>query len=85
MRQLLTIILILAALLTSCNSKSIDEVRKVKVGMSGNELKYIMGEPYIVEVNSDDEEWYFNYCMNSRKMGIAVHIEKDRIVSFYSY
>ncbi len=80
------ILLPLLTLLMSCHTNSLEEVRRVKVGMSGTELINLLGKPNDVEVNTDDEEWYFTYDDTwTHSMRMRVKIAKDTIVSFYSY
>jgi len=85
MKKLLVLLIVLT--LSSCNYNSIDDVRKIKKGMSISDLEQVMGEPFSVEVNSDNEEWYFSYSESrlGRKDHIQVVIINDTVVDFMSY
>ena len=63
-----------------------DDVRKIKIGMSGNELKYIMGEPWDIEINNGYEEWRFTYDrgMNSATT-LRVTMVNDKLNDSMSY
>lgn len=81
-------ILIAIFLAISCGDpKTIDDARMVKVGMTTKDLKYYMGEPYEIEVNSYGEEWYFRYDggNSDHRQTMWVTIKDDKVESFYSY
>lgn len=84
MKKLLLILLTVLAM--SCNV-DVEKVKQVKVGMSTNELKYLLGEPWNVEVNNGYEEWYFTYSngMNGGNNGFKVTIQDSKVADFYSY
>ena len=44
-----------------CKENTANDVRKIKVGMSTNEVKYLLGEPRKIEIQNGYEEWYFCY------------------------
>lgn len=81
------IIFILLVCLCSCNNyKTTDDVRQVKKGISTNELKYLMGEPEKVEVNSNSEVWTFYYDSGGKYLnGLVVTIVDKKVLDFYSY
>lgn len=86
MKKLL-IVLLAVTLFTSCR-KSIEDVRKVKIGISANELKYIMGEPHTIRVQNGLEEWFYSYDSGGtfgRKNGLSVQIKSDKVTNFESY
>lgn len=84
MKKILFILLVVVTF--SCAKKNtLEDARKVKIGITTNELKYLMGEPFEVEVNSDDEDWYFTYISGSYRMGMHVTIIENKVVEFYSY
>lgn len=83
MKKLLLIITI-AIFAISC-SRSLEEVRQVKIGMSANELKYIMGDPFTIHVEPGYETWYFSYSANGYKQHLSVTMVKDTVKDFYSY
>ncbi len=83
MKKIISIIC--AIILFSCVSHDVEDVRMLKQGMSKRELKYYMGEPWLVEVDSDEEEWYFSYMYGSYKQHLAVTIIGGKIKSFYTY
>lgn len=81
----LIFILLASIFLISCN-KSIEDVRKVKKGISVNELKYIMGEPKNIEINPGNETWTFYYDGGARRLnGLVTIIKDEKVVDFYSY
>jgi len=81
----LFICLILSIVLFGCNTKGPNDVRMVKIGASISELKYIMGEPWSVEINRDTETWYFSYRSNGHNEGLHVTIKDGKVADFYSY
>jgi outer membrane protein assembly factor BamE (lipoprotein component of BamABCDE complex) len=83
MKKIFIIILIL--FLYSCASHDLKDVRMLKTGMSTKELKYYMGEPWQVEVDSDEEDWYFMYMSGDYKKYLVVTIVNRKIKSYYSY
>jgi hypothetical protein len=85
MKKLFCILLITT--LISC-TKTADDVRKIKVGMSGNELKYIMGEPSDMKIGNGKEVWRFRYSpkhFSVRDNWVSIEIVNDKIVDFTSY
>jgi len=82
MKKLLLILL--AVLVISCNP-DIEQVKKVKVGISTNELKYLLGEPFDIEIHNGYEEWYFVYSVNGHNDGFKVTVENSKVADFYSY
>ena len=79
------ILLILAFLFLSCGN-SIEDARRIEVGMTTEKLIEIMGEPRDVEINSYGEEWKFSYD-GSEKIGLEtmiVVIVDDTVKNFYS-
>ncbi len=82
MKKLLLILLAVIAI--SCNP-DVSQVKKVKVGISTNELQYLLGEPFDIEVNNGYEYWYFNYSYNGHNDGFKVTVQNSKVVDFYSY
>jgi outer membrane protein assembly factor BamE (lipoprotein component of BamABCDE complex) len=78
------LILLLAVFAISCNP-DISQVQKVKTGMSTNELKYLLGEPFDIEVHNGYEDWYFNYIYNGHNDGFMVTVQNSKVTDFYSY
>lgn len=84
MKSLILNILLLT-LFISCGP-DYKQARLVKVGMSTDDLVTIMGEPFSIEINSNNEEWYFTYRgPSSNNEGMVVRIVDKKIVNFYSY
>lgn len=86
MKKLLAVFLI-SILLVSCQ-KGFEDVRKVKVGISANELKYIMGEPRTIDVQNGSEEWSYQYSshgMLSPTNTLYVTVVNDKVTNFKSY
>lgn len=66
--------------------KSVSDARQVKVGMSGNELKYIMGEPTEIKVYPGREVWSFDYCDGNNTLErMEIVIANDKIITFTTY
>lgn len=82
MKKLLLILL--AVFVVSCNP-DVEQVRKVKNGISTNELKYLIGEPWDIEIHNGYEEWYFTYSSNGRNNGFVVTVQSSKVTDFYSY
>lgn len=79
------LILSLIFVLFSCNTKDVEDVRQVKIGMSINELKYVMGKPFAIDIQPNVENWYFTYFSDGYKQGLRVDIQNGKVVDFYSY
>lgn len=82
------LLIFVVILLLGCNSKTHEDVRKVKVGISTNDLKYIMGEPFVIRIDNGEEEWFFRYENTdffSQTNGLQVTIVNDKVTDFYSY
>ncbi len=79
------VILLVCALFLSCNSKTYEDAKKVKVGMSTNELKYIMGEPWDIEINNNYDELWFLYDSGSHRNNLKVIIVNNKVYDFESY
>lgn len=84
MKKLLTLALV-SMLLFSCKCNSVEDARKVKIGMTGNEIKYIMGEPWCVNVEPGEETWYFEYYSEGYTQRMHVTMSADKVTDFYSY
>ncbi len=82
MKKLLLILLAVIAI--SCNP-DVSQVKQVKVGISTNELQYLLGEPFDIEVNNGYECWYFTYSCNGSNDGFKVTVQNSKVVDFYSY
>ncbi len=76
--------LILCVTLFSCHTKKLEDVRKVRVGISTNELKYIMGEPFSVELTPTEEVWRFGYLSPSAQT-LRVTVVNNSVTNFVSY
>jgi outer membrane protein assembly factor BamE (lipoprotein component of BamABCDE complex) len=82
------IFILLASLLLASCQKTADDVRKVKVGISTNDLKYVMGEPHTIRVQNGLEEWFYTYQSEgffSKRSGLNVEIKNDKVTNFESY
>lgn len=81
------IFILLASLLLASCRKSTEDVRKVKIGISANELKYIMGEPHTIRVQNGLEEWFYSYSGGTfgKTNGLSVEIKSDKVTNFESY
>lgn len=71
--------------LMSCESKTLQDARQVKVGMTTRDLVYVMGEPWTVDVNDDKEDWFFTYESNGYKSHMVVYVKNNKVESFTSY
>ena len=69
----------------SCESKTLKDARQVKVGMSTQDLVYVMGDPWTVDINDDNEEWYFTYDSGGYRSHMVVYVKNNKIESFNSY
>lgn len=83
--KLIAILLSLTLLVSCVNHKSLKEARRVKVGMSTSELVGIMGEPICIDVNGDNEEWYFKYDYNNYTETMVVYVKENKIEDLSSY
>jgi outer membrane protein assembly factor BamE (lipoprotein component of BamABCDE complex) len=80
------ILFILLVSMISCNpDKTLEDARMIKLGMSSKELKYVMGEPFLVRIGPNKEEWYFNYTSESHRVGLEVIMVHDTILNYSSY
>lgn len=62
-----------------------NDVRKIKVGMSTNEVKYLLGEPRRIEVQNGYEEWYFRYDDKIYRNTFEIIIINNKVNDFTSY
>lgn len=82
----ISIIGIASFLFFGCNvSPDIEAARQVKIGISDKELKYVMGEPWKVEVEPGKEVWYFTYHSSGYSTGMHVELVNNKVIDFYSY
>ena len=81
----LIVAFLMIVFLVSCENKTLKDARQVKVGMTTQDLVYIMGDPLTVEVNDDNEEWYFTYYSGDYKSRMVVYVKNNKIESFSSY
>ena len=83
------VFLLLAVLfLVSCNDckeNTANDVRKIKVGMSTNEVKYLLGEPKRIEIQNGYEEWYFRYESHFSVNTFEITIVNFKVIDFESY
>lgn len=83
-----TFLLCVMVLIVSCNDINIiemDKIKQVKVGISTNEMKYLLGEPYDIEINNGYEEWYFRYRVCGHKNTFNVRVQNSKVIDFQSY
>jgi len=87
MKRLVLLFLLLISLV-SCGTRDINtvsNVRKVKVGISTNELKYLLGEPKNISIETDYEKWTYTYDVNKVVINcFDVYIVNDKVESFTS-
>ncbi len=83
------VFLLLAVLfLVSCNDckeNTANDVRKIKVGMSTNEVKYLLGEPRKISIQNGYEEWYFRYEDEIYRNTFEITIVNFKVIDFESY
>lgn len=83
------VFLLLAVLFfVSCNDlkeNTGNDVRKIKVGMSTNEVKYLLGEPRRIEIQNGYEEWYFSYEGMFYRNTFEIIVINNKVNDFNSY
>ena len=83
------VFLLLAVLfLVSCNdckNNTANDVRKIKVGMSTNEVKYLLGEPKRIDIQNGYEEWYFRYEGQLSVNTFEITIINYKVIDFESF
>lgn len=71
--------------LLSC-TPTVDDARKVEVGISSDSLKALLGDPFSVEIEpGGSEEWFFTYYSGGHTQGMCVTIINNKVSDFYSY
>lgn len=68
-----------------CKENTANDVRKIKVGMSTNEVKYLLGEPRRIEIQNGYEEWYFRYEGHLSVNTFEITIVNYKVIDFESY
>lgn len=82
----IVVFLFFLLILVGCSIPDYKQARLVNIGTTTDELETIMGEPFSIEINSGDEEWFFTYSSPSgRREGMVVTIIDKKVVKFYSY
>ena len=82
----LVLLFLLVISLVSCgtrDSNTANDIRKVKVGISSNELKYLLGEPINIKIETDYEIWRFIFdvnCMVTNRFDVI--IVNNKVESF---
>ncbi len=66
-------------------TNTISDVQKIKVGMSENEVKYILGEPNDVQIENGYKELEFLYETESYRHRFNVVIVNGEVNNFESY
>lgn len=73
---------------SSCDktkTNTISDVQKIKIGMSENEVKYILGEPKDVEIENGYKELEFIYETESYRHLFNVIIVNGEVNNFQTY
>lgn len=73
---------------TSCykyKENTISDVQKIKIGMSENEVKYILGEPKDIEIENGYKELEFMYITGLNKHFFNVIIVNGEVNNFKTY
>ena len=72
--------------MTSCvKTSNIQNIQKINKGMSATEVKVILGEPILIEFNSEGNTWCYEYYSNGWPMLFKVTIKNDSVKGFDSY
>lgn len=87
-RQLLCMVLL--TLLVSCTSISgveypKDRVGEISVGMAGQEVKNILGEPYTIERYVGGEKWIWSYSSSREVHSFVVTVENGYVRSLSGF
>ena len=72
---------------SSCDgtkTNTISDIEKIKVGMSENEVKYLLGEPEDVKIQNGYKILRFNYQSKSYTNWFYIYIAKDKVYNFES-
>ena len=83
------LLLTIAFTLLSCNigykDNTANDVRKIRVGMSTNEVKYLLDEPRRIEVQNGYEEWYFRYEGKLSVNTFVITVIDNKVSDFQTY
>lgn len=84
---ILGIIFILFGFLSGFNYNTLSDAKKVRVGMPVDSLTTLLGKPFQIEVNKNNEYWHFKYnsSLDGTFNGMRVEIVKDTISDFHFY
>ena len=86
MKKIITILSII--LLISCNDvkfNTVNEIKKIKIGQSINEVKYLLGEPYNIGIENGYDLYYFRYETGNSRNTFEITFKDDIVVDFESY
>jgi len=84
MKKHILLFLVVILTLVACNKKRVEDARRIQIGQSTIEVKYLMGEPFKVQVDDDGEVWYYNYFYGDRRMRMYIKIKNGKVTSFKS-
>jgi len=84
MKKRILLFLVVILTLVACNRKRVEDARRIKIGQSIIEVKYIMGEPIEIQVDDDGEQWKYHYYCDDRMMWMTIKIKNDKVISFKS-
>jgi outer membrane protein assembly factor BamE (lipoprotein component of BamABCDE complex) len=88
MMKKIIFLFLVSLMFLSCNESkinSVSDVRKIKVGMSENEVKYLLGEPIDVEIDNGSEKWLFRYQTQYYRNSFKVTFVNNEVFDYLSY
>ena len=88
MLKIILVILVLISL-TSCiesdyYNASLDDIRKVRINMSTDELLQIVGKPRYIDFDNGNEVWTFPFENGHKRSFLEVNVFNDTVIGFKS-
>lgn len=83
MKKILVLLFFILLILTSCNDTSPEQIEKLKRGMSQQEVKTLLGEPYTQEFRTDGCVLRYTYRADLYRHHLSVFIENDQVTHWY--
>ena len=82
------LIIVVSLSLTCCDidyhTSSLDDVRRIRIDMSTDELLQIMGKPRYIDFDNGDEVWSFYFTNGNSHSRLEVNVFNDTVIGFKS-
>jgi hypothetical protein len=82
MKKIVVGILLLFVMM-GCNDTTPEQIEKLRRGMSIEEVKTVLGEPYTKEFRTDGCIMKYSYSDNGYRHALYVYIENNQVTYWY--